>query len=60
MKMELTWHLLKQYIQYSTVFYHYDEDLKRANFYSDNDNDIIAYLFDEWKKVVKNTTVNNE
>ena len=25
----------------------------------DNDNDIIAYLFDEWKKVVKNTEIKN-
>ena len=41
MKTELTWKFLKKYIQYSNVFYHYDEDLKRANFYSDDEETML-------------------
>ena len=41
MKTELTWKLLKTYIQFDTIFYHYDENLKSANFYSDIDTNII-------------------
>ena len=40
MKTELTWKLLKTYIQFDTIFYHYNEELKTANFYSNIDDDI--------------------
>ena len=40
MKKELTWKLLKKYIQFDTIYYHYDKEFKIANFYSNVDNDI--------------------